>query len=295
MGHKFFELNRTKMEESVLSVIEAMDELVGQSTELVSLIIEEFELDKNFDKTLVELKRIKSDWNYKLVTLSFLNRNLIEDAQLISKIGNLITSVEDHITGLEKRKLCEGQYEKQGDQMDIPPASGICELVVDDIIKKSTTEPPNKWNKEEEINPGHIRQDLDVGDGSPTITTQILIGDLAKARIEGLGNHYQELVDKPDVMELNGVKRVIVCAANRYKDFVVTGVRHFCPTMRQQIKAIGLNDLRFYANGNEEQGFIDQFGVFLTREEAMVIARKGGQVTIGMEHHPTKLFSEDLY
>lgn len=208
-----------------------------------------------------------------------LNRGLIEDAQLISKIGNLITSVEDHITGLEKRKLCEGQYEKQGDQMDIPPASGICELVVDDIIKSSA------------------KETLKVGveDDTPTITTQILISDLAKDRIKQLGEPFKRLVNRPDLMELDGVKRVIVCAANRYSDFVVTGVRHFCPTMRQQIKAIGLNNLRLYANGREEQGFIDQFGVFLTREEAMVIARKRGQVIIGMEHHPKQLFSEDLY
>lgn len=47
-----------KMEKAILDIIEAMNEAVKQSTELVSLIIEEFEVTKNIDKTLVELKRV---------------------------------------------------------------------------------------------------------------------------------------------------------------------------------------------------------------------------------------------
>jgi hypothetical protein len=44
-----------------------------------------------------------------------------------------------------------------------------------------------------------------------------------------------------------------------------------------------------------EQGFIDQYGRFLTREEAYVIAEKAGQIKYGPEHSRGTLYSEDLY
>ena len=41
-----------------------------------------------------------------------------------------------------------------------------------------------------------------------------------------------------------------------------------------------------------EQGFVDQFGVWLTREEAYAMAVRAGQVEGNMRG---RLFSEDLY
>lgn len=87
--------------------------------------------------------------------------------------------------------------------------------------------------------------------------------------------------------------RKIVCAAIRCDDgFIVSGVRHFSPDMRETMK-------RIYGDGYwkhaGEQGFIDQKGEFLSREQAFVLARENGQCP----HLPATgiafLFSEDLY
>ena len=87
-------------------------------------------------------------------------------------------------------------------------------------------------------------------------------------------------------------QRVMVCAALRHADGrIITGPRHFDATMHKQIQACGP------ANGflNAEQGFVGQFGMFLTREEAWEIANEAGQIRyrVGGDHH--KLFSENLY
>jgi hypothetical protein len=44
-----------------------------------------------------------------------------------------------------------------------------------------------------------------------------------------------------------------------------------------------------------EQGFVDQHGVFLTREEAMEIARAAGQIVRRCGGDSIRLFSENLY
>ena len=88
----------------------------------------------------------------------------------------------------------------------------------------------------------------------------------------------------------------IVCAANRYGNFIVPGTRHFSVTMNAVIDLIGLDALRAYAGGleNEEQGFIDQFGTFHNRQDAARIAVAAGQV-LPEEIRGGTLFSEELY
>jgi hypothetical protein len=60
----------------------------------------------------------------------------------------------------------------------------------------------------------------------------------------------------------------------------------------------GIELLREYADSSGaeryEQGFIDQFCNFLTREEAYVIAKANGQI-INPGHETDKLYSENLY
>lgn len=90
------------------------------------------------------------------------------------------------------------------------------------------------------------------------------------------------------------VQLKIVCAANRYKDFVVLGARHFCVSMNAGIDLIGLDALHAYADGEEEQGFIDQYGTFHSRKAAALIAIAAGQVNAA-DLRGTHLFSEDLY
>jgi hypothetical protein len=69
--------------------------------------------------------------------------------------------------------------------------------------------------------------------------------------------------------------QVIVCAAVRHKKTgqIICGARHYDPIMRGCMNAEGFP---FWAN--TDQGFIDQRGQFLSREEAWVVADKMGQI-----------------
>lgn len=82
----------------------------------------------------------------------------------------------------------------------------------------------------------------------------------------------------------------VVCAANRNSQgFVLLGARHWDDWMRQTIDVLGFNDHDW------EQGFIDQFGNFLTRKEAAVIAREKDQLKGMYTVVEEALFSEHLY
>lgn len=86
-------------------------------------------------------------------------------------------------------------------------------------------------------------------------------------------------------------ERFVVCAALRdgYGDIVV-GPRHHDRTMRNNIPQVSAGAFR-----KAEQGFIDQFGVFMTREEAYVVASRNGQIVRRCGGDEGKLFSENLY
>ena len=87
--------------------------------------------------------------------------------------------------------------------------------------------------------------------------------------------------------------RVVVCAAIRRKDGkVVCGARHFDAAMRGQILVGGKRPKKWLS---AEQGFIDQFCVFMTREEAWKVASVAGQIKYGREYSIGTLYSEDLY
>jgi hypothetical protein len=83
----------------------------------------------------------------------------------------------------------------------------------------------------------------------------------------------------------------IVCAAILLDDGVILcGARHWDSVMRKQMKAMG-ND-RYVG----EQGFINQFGEFRTREQALVIVKSNGQpFNAERNGSETELFSEGLY
>jgi hypothetical protein len=103
--------------------------------------------------------------------------------------------------------------------------------------------------------------------------------------------------------EINGRKRVIVCAACKYTDVllddgtliestIITGARHMDSIMQNQLRNMPIAHKKI-----SEQGFIDQWGNFLTREEAMAIVIKNNQ-KFDIErngHNNKKLFSEGLY
>lgn len=89
-------------------------------------------------------------------------------------------------------------------------------------------------------------------------------------------------------------KTIIVCAALRKGDVIIAGPRHFDSVMLSQIKAIAGNDKGMFADA--EQGFVDQFGNFWRRMDAMMLARASGQpLDMSRNGSKTKLYSEGLY
>ena len=105
---------------------------------------------------------------------------------------------------------------------------------------------------------------------------QSCLREVEKSRREGL--------------EREGVERIVVCAANRMPDgHLLIGARHWDKLMCQQADKLG------YKGGNEEQGFIDQFGDFMSRDEALEVASKNGQrLKRPIDTYET-LYSENLY
>ncbi|NWC63721.1 hypothetical protein [Cedecea sp. P7760] len=95
------------------------------------------------------------------------------------------------------------------------------------------------------------------------------------------------------------IQRRVVCAANKYESklgispMTFVGVRHFCPIMRQNMQPF----FKHIERSSEVQGFVDQFGTFMDRSEALEVARTAGQLNVArVKTWPdNELFSEDLY
>lgn len=87
------------------------------------------------------------------------------------------------------------------------------------------------------------------------------------------------------------VTRHVVCAANRRQSdgLIICGARHWDMIMRNIADALGDTCVEW------DQGFIDQWGKYLTREEAAEIVKKTGQPLREGEDLYKKLFSENLY
>lgn len=84
----------------------------------------------------------------------------------------------------------------------------------------------------------------------------------------------------------------IVCAANRFQDgTIVLGVRHGCEIMLASGKKMGYKNLL-----RTEQGFYTNWQRFVTRTEAMEIAKSQGQIYRPEgTHNDSVLYSECLY
>jgi hypothetical protein len=94
-------------------------------------------------------------------------------------------------------------------------------------------------------------------------------------------------------------QRRVVCAAIRADDgALLLGIRHYSPDMHRQIEARRDGE-KFHHRLDEDQGFVDQCGNFLTREEAWSIAAAAGQIAYpdacGFGLSGPKLYSEGLY
>ena len=90
---------------------------------------------------------------------------------------------------------------------------------------------------------------------------------------------------------MNSADQRVVCAACKWPDgVVVTGIRHFSPDMRLTAARMGRSPV-----GRVEGGFVDQWGNWLTRQEAYEIAERQGQYRPYEPFTPGTLYSEDLY
>lgn len=89
------------------------------------------------------------------------------------------------------------------------------------------------------------------------------------------------------------MKPRIVCAAIRATSGdIVCSARHYDMRMHNIISLMSDPD-NFYTDC--EQGFIDQFGKFYTREQAYIIALNNSQIIREIGYATDKLFSEHLY
>jgi hypothetical protein len=88
------------------------------------------------------------------------------------------------------------------------------------------------------------------------------------------------------------IPRIIVCAANRIDGLIICGARHHDSIMNAVYKKLKLNSIANYKK--EEQGFIDQYGQFVTREDAAFIVKANKQ-HLRDDKIVDWLFSENLY
>lgn len=125
-----------------------------------------------------------------------------------------------------------------------------------------------------------------------------------KAKLESYG----PFADIPDScfkywehIEGKGVQRRIVSAANRFTDketgevIVIASARHYSPLMSKMIKYLKTKGVELTKAHGDNQGFIDQFDDYHTREEALVIAQWADQLPYEKCWPQNELFSEDLY
>ncbi|WP_418122304.1 hypothetical protein [Variovorax sp. 160MFSha2.1] len=93
--------------------------------------------------------------------------------------------------------------------------------------------------------------------------------------------------------------RRVVCAAIRAADGdLLLGIRHYSADMHRQIAARRDGE-KFKYRLDSDQGFVDQFGTFMSREEAYRVAAQQSQITrplaCGKGLDGPKLYSEGLY
>jgi hypothetical protein len=100
--------------------------------------------------------------------------------------------------------------------------------------------------------------------------------------------------DLPDFDIAPLAEQKIVCAAQRnYAGIIVTGARHFDRTM---VNMMELLDPQWKHQWSQSEcGFIDQFGTFLTREQAWIVALRNNQIIKRVGGDEGCLYSENLY
>lgn len=87
------------------------------------------------------------------------------------------------------------------------------------------------------------------------------------------------------------VDRYVVCAANRRKSdgMIICGARHWDKIMNDVAQSLGDNTFDW------GQGFIDQYGLYLSREDAAFIVIQNKQPLRDYKIIGGQLYSENLY
>jgi hypothetical protein len=87
----------------------------------------------------------------------------------------------------------------------------------------------------------------------------------------------------------------VVCAAIRAEDgSLLLGIRHFSEDMHAQLR-MRIDGSKFHHRQGDGQGFVDQNGAYLTREQALEVALTAGQVIRRVSGDAGRLHSENLY
>jgi hypothetical protein len=94
---------------------------------------------------------------------------------------------------------------------------------------------------------------------------------------EVLKQRLKEMFEKT-VNENKEIKRRVVSAAIRAEDgTVLMGIRHYSQDMYDQM-AVRKDGEQFRHRDGDDQGFVDQMGIYMTRFEAYDVALKAGQI-----------------
>lgn len=89
-------------------------------------------------------------------------------------------------------------------------------------------------------------------------------------------------------------QRVVCSACRNRAGQIICAPRHWDMTMHGVAQA-STNPASWYEDDWDEQGFVDQWGTFLTREEARVIAIYNDQIVRRCGGDSHRLYSENLY
>lgn len=92
----------------------------------------------------------------------------------------------------------------------------------------------------------------------------------------------------------------VLCAANRFtlangSTIIITGARHYSPNMSNVMRLFSKRKMFKTQVLGDDQGFITNHGVYITREEGLEMATRLGQLLVDRNGSRNELFSEGLY
>jgi len=160
--------------------------------------------------------------------------------------------------------------------------------------KEDNREPKGGWAKGNYTSTCHYCKEMYIGDKRSVTCADCAYGGQP---------HYKPCKeDKALVNVPNGVqiKRRVVAAANKYYDTIIVGIRHYCPIMHSVIDNMDKEKWKHLKTargvvGQYDQGFVDQWGNFMTRKEAGNVVKANGQWVRNKDYDPDYLFSEDVW